>query len=49
MSIVKASFFEPYIPSRHDSNQNVFLQYSYNQDNDGDIFLLKKKVKSMKI
>jgi hypothetical protein len=45
MSIVKASFFEPYIPSSHDSNQNVFLQYSYNQDNDGDIFFTEKESK----
>lgn len=45
MSIVKASFFEPYIPSSHDKDQNVFLQYSYNQGNDGNIFFTEKESK----
>jgi len=50
MSIVKASIFEPYLPSSYDKpeHQNSFLYHSYNHSNEGDIFFTEKESKEYK-
>jgi hypothetical protein len=50
MSIVKASIFEPYIPSSYDKveHQNSFLYHNYNHSNEGDIFFNEKESKEYK-
>lgn len=45
MSIVKASIFEPYIPSNYDKpeHQKCFLYHNYNHSNDGNIFFTENE------
>jgi hypothetical protein len=47
MSILKASIFEPYIPSSYDKveYQKSFLYHGYNYNNEGDIFFTEKESK----
>jgi hypothetical protein len=47
MSIVKASIFEPYIPSSYDKSeqQKCFLYHNYNHSNEGDIYFTEKESK----
>lgn len=48
MSIVKASIFEPYLPSSYDKpeHKKCFLYHNYNHSNDGNIFFTKNEKKN---
>lgn len=50
MSIIKATLFEPYIPSSYDKPkyQSTFLRQSYNNGNEGDIYFTEKESKEYK-
>ena len=50
MSIIKATLFEPYLPSSYDKPeyQSTFLHQSYNSGNEGDIYFTEKESKEYK-